>query len=261
MSNDLLIFKNEEFGQIRTVEVEGKIYFVGSDVARALGYEKPANAVAKHCRYTLKQGIPHPQNPDKQMEVNVIPEGDMYRLITHSKLESAERFESWVFDEVLPQIHQTGGYIPIDENESNEEILAKAFLIANDTIKQKDKIIAQKDKQLTDQKPLVDFAEKVHKSDGLIDIGDMAKLLYEQNKIDIGRNRLFEFLRNKKILMVGNEPYQKYIEAGWFKTKEYVLEIKGKLKPYIKVYVTGKGQLKITQLVMDNYNNLLDPAS
>lgn len=108
--NDLQIFNNAEFGQIRTVEVEGKIYFVASDIARALGYEKPANAVATHCRYTLKQGIPHPQNPDKQIEVNVIPEGDMYRLVTHSKLESAERFESWVFDEVLPSIRQNGYY-------------------------------------------------------------------------------------------------------------------------------------------------------
>ena len=108
--NGLKIFNNAEFGQVRTVEVEGKIYFVASDIARALGYEKPANAVAMHCRYTLKQGIPHPQNPEKQMEVNVIPEGDMYRLVAHSKLESAERFESWVFDEVLPSIRQTGQY-------------------------------------------------------------------------------------------------------------------------------------------------------
>ncbi|WP_270289399.1 ORF6C domain-containing protein [Enterocloster citroniae] len=108
--NDIKIFNNEEFGQVRTVKIEGKIYFVASDAARALGYEKPANAVAMHCRYTLKQGIPHPQNPDKQIEVNVIPEGDMYRLITHSKLESAERFESWVFDDVLPSIRQNGYY-------------------------------------------------------------------------------------------------------------------------------------------------------
>ena len=108
--NHLQIFNNAEFGQIRTVEIEGKIYFVAIDVAKSLGYEKPANAVAMHCRYTLKQGIPHPQSPEKQIEVNVIPEGDMYRLITHSKLESAERFESWVFDEVLPSLRKTGSY-------------------------------------------------------------------------------------------------------------------------------------------------------
>ena len=106
----LMIFNNKEFGQIRTVEVEGKIYFVASDVARDLGYARPADAVSQHCRYTVKHSIPHPQNPDKQIEVNIIPEGDMYRLITHSKLENAERFESWVFDEVIPSIRKNGYY-------------------------------------------------------------------------------------------------------------------------------------------------------
>ena len=108
--HELMIFNNKEFGQIRTVEIEGKIYFVASDVARALGYSRPAGAVTQHCRYTVKRSIPHPQSPEKKIEVNVIPEGDMYRLITHSKLESAERFESWVFDEVLPTLRKTGSY-------------------------------------------------------------------------------------------------------------------------------------------------------
>lgn len=108
--NEIKIFNNVEFGWIRTVEVEGKIYFVASDIAKSLGYTRPADAVAQHCRYTVKRSIPHPQSPEKQIEVNVIPEGDMYRLITHSKLESAERFESWVFDEVLPTLRKTGIY-------------------------------------------------------------------------------------------------------------------------------------------------------
>lgn len=107
---ELQIFNNIEFGQIRTVEVEGRIYFVASDVSRALGYARPADAVTQHCRYTVKHSIPHPQNIEKQIEVNVIPEGDMYRLITHSKLDSAERFESWVFDKVLPALRKTGSY-------------------------------------------------------------------------------------------------------------------------------------------------------
>lgn len=108
--NDLKIFNNAEFGQIRTVESEDKIYFVASDIAKALGYENTSKAIADHCRWVTKRYIPHPQNPDKKIEVNVIPEGDMYRLITHSKLESAERFESWVFDDVLPSIRQNGYY-------------------------------------------------------------------------------------------------------------------------------------------------------
>lgn len=102
------IFKNDEFGQIRTVEVEGKPYFVASDIAKALGYKRPSDAVSAHCRYTVKHSISHPQSKNKIMEVNIIPEGDMYRLITNSELPSAEKFESWVFDEVLPTIRKHG---------------------------------------------------------------------------------------------------------------------------------------------------------
>lgn len=104
--NDLQIFNNAEFGQIRTVEVEGKIYFVGKDVANALGYSNPRDAIARHCKGVVK----HDSFKEGGQEVALIPEGDMYRLITHSKLESAERFESWVFDEVLPSIRQNGYY-------------------------------------------------------------------------------------------------------------------------------------------------------
>lgn len=107
---DLMIFENAEFGQIRTVEIDGKPYFVANDIAKSLGYVRPADAISQHCRYTVKHRIPHPQSKTKTLEVNVIPEGDMYRLITHSELPSAERFESWVFDEVLPSLRKTGSY-------------------------------------------------------------------------------------------------------------------------------------------------------
>lgn len=106
----LQIFKNEEFGEIRTLEENGKVLFCGSDVAKTLGYTKPQNAILKHCRYASKRGIPHPQSKTKTIEMIFITEGDLYRLITHSKLPSAERFESWVFDEVLPTIRKTGSY-------------------------------------------------------------------------------------------------------------------------------------------------------
>ena len=111
MKNKIEIFKNEKLGEVRTVEKDGKVYFVATDVAKALGYAKPQNAIQAHCRYSLKQGIPHPQNKNKTLEVNIIPEGDMYRLISHSELESAEKFEMWIFDEVLPSIRKHGMYI------------------------------------------------------------------------------------------------------------------------------------------------------
>lgn len=108
--NNIQIFNSPEFGEIRTVVIDGEPWFVGRDIAKALGYAKPEGAVTTHCRHPLKQGIPHPQSPDKEIEALVIPEGDMYRLISKSKLKSAERFEEWVFDEVLPTIRKTGVY-------------------------------------------------------------------------------------------------------------------------------------------------------
>ncbi|UDN60594.1 Bro-N domain-containing protein [Clostridioides sp. ES-W-0016-02] len=121
MSNNLQVFKNSDFGEIRTVEIDGKPYFVATDIAKSLGYAKPNNAIERHCRYTLKQGIPHPQSKTKILEVNVIPEGDMYRLITNSELPSAEKFESWVFDEVLPSIRKTGTYNSSKKSEGSKD--------------------------------------------------------------------------------------------------------------------------------------------
>lgn len=107
--NELQIFSSPEFGELRTIEEGDKVYFVASDVAKALGYKRPADAVSAHCRYTVKRSIPHPQGKGT-LQMNVIPEGDVYRLVAHSELPSAEKFESWVFDEVLPAIRKTGGY-------------------------------------------------------------------------------------------------------------------------------------------------------
>lgn len=111
VNNELQIFSNEEFGEIRTLEIDRKPYFVASDIAKALGYKDSTNAIKQHCRWVVKHHIPHPQSKTKTLRVNVIPEGDIYRLITHSELDSAEQFESWVFDEVLPAIRKTGGYV------------------------------------------------------------------------------------------------------------------------------------------------------
>lgn len=97
--NALKIFSNDEFGEIRTVEIDGKIYFVGIDIARALGYSNPSKAVIQHCKGVTKLGIP--SNGGKQ-ETNCIPEGDLYRLITHSELPSAEHFENWVLMKSSP---------------------------------------------------------------------------------------------------------------------------------------------------------------
>lgn len=103
------IFTSEKFGSIRAIEESGRVLFCGSDVARALGYARPNDAIVDHCRCTVKRRIPHPQSPDKEIGMAFIPEGDVYRLIARSKLPSAERFERWIFDEVLPSIRESIG--------------------------------------------------------------------------------------------------------------------------------------------------------
>ena len=123
--NELQVFNNPGFGEIRTIEEDGKVLFCGSDVARALGFKKPNDAIAQHCRYTVKRGIPHPQSPNKNIQINFIPEGDLYRLIANSKLPTAQKFESWVFDDVLPTIRKTGTYNLKQEQAHIKELNAK----------------------------------------------------------------------------------------------------------------------------------------
>lgn len=108
MKNELEIFSSEEFGQVRTMVVNNNPYFCASDVAKALGYSNTRDAVSRHCKGVVKSDIP--TNSGVQT-VSFIPEGDIYRLIMKSKLPSAEKFESWVVDEVLPTIRKTGGYV------------------------------------------------------------------------------------------------------------------------------------------------------
>lgn len=129
--NELKMFSNEEFGNVRVLEIDSKEYFVASDVAKALGYKDVTNAIKQHCKSVVKHHIPHPQSKNKTIEANVIPEGDMYRLICNSKLPSAEKFESWVMDEVLPTIRKTGGYV------NNSDLMVNTYFSSlDDTSKQ-----------------------------------------------------------------------------------------------------------------------------
>src|SRR5690606_6834551 len=122
-STEVMVFQfSETHNEVRTLLDNGEVYFVGSDVAKTLGYSKPQNAIRQHCRYALKRGIPHPQNPDKELQVLTIPEGDLFRLIIHSELESAQKFESWVMDEVLPTLRKKGIYA-MNNNRYNDDFI------------------------------------------------------------------------------------------------------------------------------------------
>lgn len=135
----LVAFNNELFGEVRTVEIDGKIYFVAKDVAKALGYKRPSDAIKQHCKGTVKHRIVDITGFPQMM--NVIPEGDVYRLVIRSKLPTAEKFEIWIFDEVIPQIRKTGGYIPVNEDDDEKTIMAKALQIAQRTIEDQVEII------------------------------------------------------------------------------------------------------------------------
>lgn len=110
MNEMIKVFEKEDFGKIRTVKVDGEVYFVASDVAKSLGYKNTSKAISDHCRWVTKRYIPHPQNAEKTLEVNVIPKGDVARLAANSELPGAEKFESWIFDEVIPSVLNHGMY-------------------------------------------------------------------------------------------------------------------------------------------------------
>lgn len=245
--NELQIFNNEEFGDIRTVDVDGKPYFVGIDIARALGYSNPSKAIIQHCKGITKLGIP---SKGGKQETNCIPEGDLYRLITHSELESAERFETWVFDEVLPSIRKNGGYIAGQETLSDEELLSKALMVAKRKIEEKNQLIAMQDSRIQEMRPKEIFADAVSASKTSILIGDLAKLIC-QNGYQIGQKRLFEWMRENGYLIKSgsskNMPMQRYIEQGLFEIKESnVQNPDGSIRTTRTTKVTGKGQVYFT---------------
>lgn len=110
MNGSMLTVSNSDFGKLDILLEDGKELFPATDCAKMLGYERPQDAIARHCRYSVKRSVPHPQSPNKKLIINFIPEGDLYRLIIRSRLPKAQQFEKWLFDEVLPEIRRTGGY-------------------------------------------------------------------------------------------------------------------------------------------------------
>lgn len=243
--NELQIFNSDEFGQVRTVEIDGKPYFVGADIAKALGYKDTVNALKQHCRGVVKHHLI--DSLGRKQEASFIPEGDIYRLIVRSKLPSAEKFERWVFDEVIPSIRANGGYIAGQETLSDDELMAKAILVAQKKIEERDKVIEQQRLKIEADRPKTIFADAVATSHTSILIGDLAKLIC-QNGYQIGQKRLFQWMREKGYLMVSgssrNMPKQKYVEQGLFEIKESnVQNPDGSIRITRTTKVTGKGQL------------------
>lgn len=234
---DIQVFNNEQFGALRTYEEDGQVLFCGKDVAASLGYKNTNDAMKKHCKGVAKR---YPlQTAGGVQEFVFIAEPDLYRLITHSKLPTAEKFEHWVFEEVLPAIRRTGGYMVAKQDETPEQIMARAVLVAQDTIERQKREIAE-------LKPKALFADAVAASDGTCLVGELAKML-KQNGVNIGQNRLFSWLRENGYLgKTGsnrNVPTQRSMEQGLFRIKETaVTHSDGHVTINRTPKVTGKGQ-------------------
>ena len=233
--NDLKIFQNAEFGQMRTVEINGEPWFVGKDVAEALGYAKARNAIASHVLDEDKKDAPIQGTPGGTQAMTIINESGLYALIFGSKLVSAQRFKHWVTSEVLPAIRKTGSYaMP-----QGKELLALAVLEAQKTIE-------QQSFQIAEMKPKAIFADAVATSNQSILIGDLAKLIC-QNGYKIGQNRLFEWMYNNGFLIRSGSrhrmPTQKAMELKLFEVKERAIDNPdGSVRLTRTTKVTGKGQ-------------------
>lgn len=242
--NNLEVFSNQEFGTIRTTEINGEPFFVGKDVAEALGYANTNDALARHCKGVVKR---YPLSTEGGVqEVRIISEGDMYRLIASSKLESAQKFESWIFDEVIPTIRKHGAYATpatIESIIANPDNGIRLLQALKEEQEKRKALEAQNE----EMKPKALFADAVSASSTSILIGDLAKIL-KQNGIDIGQKRLFAWLRDNGYLIKGgsskNMPTQRAMDMGLFVVKEgsYV-NGEGVNVTTKTTKVTGKGQI------------------
>ena len=251
MSNEIKIFENEEFGSVRTMEINGEPYFVGTDVAEILGYANTSKAL-----------IDHVDDEDKlnnetlsslgQRGGWLINESGLYSLILSSKLSNAKKFKRWVTSEILPAIRKSGSYSIQNKPDSYtiEDPAARARRWAEEYEEKK-----ALEAKIEEQKPLVEYAEHIQASKDVIDMKSMAKLA-SKNGIKIGRNKLFSFLRDRKILDRENIPYANYMDKEWFQVVESPYTFNnGDVKIIRTTLVSPKGQIGIIRQLKKYYLN------
>lgn len=241
MENKIEIFENEKFGAVRTTVINNEPWFVGKDIAEALGYKNTRDALNTHVEDGDKADVVIHDGSQNRNMVG-INESGMYALIFGSKLEKAKEFKHWVTSEVLPTIRKKGIYMTDQKAldlTTNPSSLADLLVQAGEQLKQKELIIRE-------MKPKVLFAEAVEASHNSILVGELAKLL-RQNGVDIGQNRLFKWLRANNYLCKSgsqtNKPTQYSMDLGLFEMKERtIIAPNGSNKTVLTPKVTGKGQ-------------------
>ncbi len=241
--NELQIFKNPEFGEVRTLEENGEVLFCGSDVAKSLGYTNPSKALSDHCRGVTKRYTP---TKSGEQEMSFIPESDLYRLVFGSKLPTAEKFTDWVTSEVLPTVRKHGAYMTLDTMDrmiASPEFGIKLLSALQEEREQR----ANLESKVEADAPKVLFADAVSASKTSILVGELAKLL-KQNGVDIGQHRLFRWMRENGYLIRRNGtdfnmPTQKSMDLGLFTVKETAItHSDGTVTVSKTTKVTGKGQ-------------------
>lgn len=249
MNNEIQKF-DFKGSSLRTLTDEaGEPWFVAKDVCDILGMSNPSMAVTALDKDEVAQIDPKDylgsENRSNQA-VNIVSEPGLYKLIMRSRKPEAKEFQRWVTHEVLPSIRKTGGYIPTSESDSDEDIMARAVLVAQKTIKQKNQQIAEQQTRIVELEPKARFADAVAASDGTCLVGELAKML-RQNGMDIGQNRLFRLLQADGYLGKSgsnrNVPTQRAMDLGLFRIKETtVTHADGHTTVSRTPKVTGKGQ-------------------
>ena len=244
---DITTYTSTEFGTIRTMTDEkGDPWFVGKDAASILGYERPTKAIQDHVDIDDRDAVPIQDSIGRMQNTPIINESGLYSLILSSKLPTAKKFKKWVTSEVLPSIRKNGAYISGQENMDAEQLIAKALVAAQKIIDDKERQIKQKDEHIKIMEPKARFADAVSASDTSILVGEFAKIL-RQNGMDIGQNRLFDWLRKQGYLCtrgsMRNAPTQKSMDLGLFEVKERTItEPNGAVRTVRTTKITGKGQ-------------------
>lgn len=240
--NEIKIFESPEFGAVRTLVKDNEPWFVGKDVATVLGYSNQNRDIVRHVEEEDRIML------DTKTVLSlgqrggwIINESGLYSLILSSKLPTAKAFKRWITHDVIPSIRKTGGYIAGQETMSDADLMAKALLVAQ-------RQIEQRDKQITEMQPKALFADSVCASSTSILIGELAKIL-KQNGVDTGQKRLFAWLRENGYLIRRkgadyNMPSQRSMEMGLFEIKETVVShADGHTSINKTPKITGKGQV------------------
>ena len=243
--SNVKLFEKEEFGKVRVVMREGEPWFTGKDVCDILELDNHRSSLA--LLDEDEKGVHTMDTPGGKQEMAVISEAGLYSLILRSRKPEAKAFKRWITHEVIPSIRKTGGYLATKPDDTPEVIMARAVLVAQDTIKRLEDRNSELEGAVSEMKPKALFADSVASSTSSILVGQLAALI-RQNGVDMGQNRLFEWMRGRGYLVSSgsrrNSPTQKSLDMGLFEVKERAINNPdGSVRLTLTTKVTGKGQI------------------